>query len=80
LESRPQVVVDLFEHAGQIRVLEPVPLQFDPGDIWPERRRGEAPPGSSALDVVVAVSNPVAKLSNTLALVSRGQWHTRELP
>ena len=41
------------------------------------RSRGPAPP---ALDVLVAVSDAVAKLSNTLALVTRGQRHTRELP
>jgi hypothetical protein len=30
LESLTQIVVDLFEHAGQIRVLEPLVLYLDP--------------------------------------------------
>jgi hypothetical protein len=45
----PQVVVDLFEHAGQICVLEPVPLRFDPGGIWSEGRGSEVLPSPRSM-------------------------------
>jgi hypothetical protein len=52
----PQVVVDLFEHAGQICVLEPVPLRFDPGSA-PRYAARRLPAAVPELSVVMPVFN-----------------------